>query len=202
MATCGTHGQLSQGDHAMAPISVCLTVSLAWHRGRRLAAVLALLLLAGCAYMRPDGSDWHRTRKVSLQACMPGGDPSLRAVVALHRHVDPALQRAGFQSVLGGIPYPAKDRTAAGDPVFFALWEAPSNAHHLITVQLHGKEGAGAVWSFRVPAPSEYKVEWSDWVLPMDVPPTRMDAPRIRYRLEFPREYRTDKSPIPACRQS
>lgn len=168
-------------------------------RSKSLAVLGPLFLLGSCGYMQPAGSDWHRTRKVSVQVCVPAADLTLRAGVALHRRVEPALQRAGFASVLGGDPYPAKTRTTAGDPVFASFWESPSNSHHLITVQLHRSEGAGPTWSFAVPSPSDYGLSWSDWVLPMGVERPRLDAPRIRYRLEFPREQDTDQSPIPAC---
>ncbi len=187
-----------------SPMQTCISISAhplvhILRRWRFIFALVVPAITASCGHLQPDGADWHRTRKVSVEVCLPTDDQTVRAIVALHRHVSPDLLHAGVASVLGGDPYPARKKTMAGEPVFINFWEAPSNSHRLITVQIHGRDSVGPVWNFQVLGPSEYQLEWSDWVFPMDIPLTHVDVPRVRYRLEYPREHGTDATPIPAC---
>lgn len=154
----------------------------------RTVLVAALLLASGCAYMEPDGADWHKTRKVTLQVCLPGPERGVRVHVALQ----------------GRIPIPENRfapnrRSSAGEAVFLSHWDTPSNSQHSLTVWVFDGSKPPADWSFAVPAPSEYTLDWSHWILPMGVDRSRLDAPRVRHRLEYPKEQGTDQRPIPAC---
>jgi hypothetical protein len=154
----------------------------------KLGALATALVTSACVYMEPDGADWHKTRKVSLQVCVPGPDRGVRVHTALQGRIPIPENR-----------FPPNRRSAANEAVFFSAWDTPSNAQHSLSVRVFNRTEVPVDWRFAVPAPSDYKLEWSDWILPMGVDRSRMDAPRVRHRLEYPREQGTDKRPIPSC---
>jgi hypothetical protein len=154
----------------------------------RTTSVLACvaLILSGCV-SQPDGADWHRTPKATIQVCVPLADAEVKAQVVLYRNVDPELLRRGFSDRLGEGWISAGGRTISNELIFSAFWEQPSNSHTLIAVHT-SQAGQVLSYSFAVPAPSDYKHTWSTWRSPQ-LPEGQRNAPLIRYRLEFQKEW-------------
>lgn len=181
----------------------------AFHQAPHLADVLltvsvlacAALVLSGCV-SQPDGADWHRTPKSTIQVCVPLTDPDVKAQVVLFRNVEPELLRRGFSDKLGGGWISAGGRTINNELVFSTFWEQPSNSHTFIAVHT-SQAGQISSYSFSIPAPSDYMRNWSTWKA-AQLPEGQPNAPRIRYRLEFQKEWDERRNNehfknVPAC---